>query len=211
MPSHHPRRGSRSGSRHRSSVDSYRSRSSRGKGSADSTSSLSSRGRQGSRDESHFQGRSPESRQNTLDDIQERNKDAPPSYDLSQARDAHEHPHQSKEEEGSQTKPKVMSLEARYAWALALSIPLLAAVILLFLITCSSSLLRAKFSVVKIEISQATYGALASIANDQRADSDSSILANAASFGSDMKKRGVDAYMTLGFWGWCAKTIDSTE
>ena len=146
----------------------------------------------------------------------EKEAEAPPTYDLSQIRDVDvgEKAPEPKAETGKDTPEldtKPMSIEARIAWALALSIPLLASFLLLFLITCSSSDLRTDFSVVKMDISKSTFDALYNIANDQKDDTDSSVLATTASFGGDMRKRAAEAYMTLGVWGWCTKSADSSK
>lgn len=134
--------------------------------------------------------------------------DSPPSYDVSQVRDMVP---QDGGENGGSTKPtKPMSAESRVAWGVVLVLPLLAATLLLFLITASSSDLRTDFAIVKISISQATFEALYSLVQNEP-KSGPSALDQTKSLAGVRRAPSSGGYMTLGVWGWCIKTSDSSK
>jgi hypothetical protein len=80
--------------------------------------------------------------------------------------------------------------------------------LLLFLITCSSSSLRTDFAIARIRLSQATFDALYKIVQAQSDDDSSSDVAGSL---IGLKRAAVEAYMTIGAWGWCVKTADSSK
>ena len=159
-----------------------------------------------------------------------RESDSPPSYDLSQIRDALAgggttggagiagaggSEGGTGGEEGTtmgMKKKKTMTVESRIAWSCALGVPLFAAVLLLFLITASSSTLRVDFSVIKIDISSSTVDGLFEVMskyqkNTGRGPGSGSVvdeMKGAVGIG----KRAGEGFMTLGIWGWCVATRD---
>jgi len=108
-----------------------------------------------------------------------------------------------------------MTVESRVAWSCALGVPLLAAVLLLFLITASSTTLRVDFSVIKIKVSSPTVDALFGVMNKYEGGSSGersggSVLESMAGT-VGMDKRAGEGFMTLGIWGWCVVTKDYTK
>lgn len=104
-----------------------------------------------------------------------------------------------------------MSVESRLAWGLALVLPLLAATLLLFLMTASSEDLRTDFSIVKISISQGTVDALYGLLQNQPNDDKSTLEEVKDLSGVGKRATTSGGYMTLGVWGWCVKTADSSK
>ena len=136
----------------------------------------------------------------------------PPSYALSEARDA---PKQEGDHPDPNVNPtqKTMTVASRVCWSLCLLLPLLSAVLLLFLITCSSSDLRADFSILKISVSGSDFDSLFTATEDASASAgnSTSVLANAAGLGGVVRRAESDGYLTLGIWGWCVRTKDSSK
>jgi len=98
-----------------------------------------------------------------------------------------------------------MSPESRVIWGLTLILPLLASVVLLFLITASSSSLRADFSVIKISVDGSTLDGLISTANQKGSQPTASTLGGATA------RSASGGFLTLGVWGWCAASSDSSR
>lgn len=157
-----------------------------------------------------------------------------PSYALSEARDAPEKGStgatttvdtvEAGESDKSDTNPGStdgMSVISRICWSMALILPLLAGVVMLFLITCSSSELRADFSVIKVRLTPDSFDAL--FAATERGVSEdgnsTSILSQASTLGGIIKRAetngseatGHAGFLTLGAWGWCVRSQDAQK
>ncbi|KAK1921877.1 hypothetical protein DB88DRAFT_518058 [Papiliotrema laurentii] len=136
----------------------------------------------------------------------------PPDYETSEAQNRSvAQTALGKDEAISTGAVPVNSLAMRFVWGLILGLPLLVAMGLLLLITCSSTQLRVDFNVLKFSIWPETYQGLSQIAKEQRTNDGSSLLVDSASPGGNIRERQAEAYMTLGVWGWCAKTADAQQ
>jgi hypothetical protein len=92
-----------------------------------------------------------------------------------------------------------------------LTLPLLASVLLLFLITASSTSLRMDFSVIKIAVDGATLDGLISAAAQAGRERTNSTTSSVASLGGVVGRAASGGYLTLGIWGWCAASSDSSR
>jgi hypothetical protein len=160
-----------------------------------------------------------------------------PSYALSEARDAPEKGStgtaatttvdtvEAGESDKSDKTPGStdgMSVISRICWSMALILPLLAGVVMLFLITCSSSELRADFSVIKVRLTPDSFDALfAATEHGVSEDGNStSILSQASTLGGIIRRAestngseaaGHAGFLTLGAWGWCVRSQDAQK
>lgn len=98
---------------------------------------------------------------------------------------------------------------SRVTWGLALTLPLLASVLLLFLFTASSSSLRTDFSVIKISVDGTTLDGLIGAAKKVKDGQEDSVLGSAANLGGMIGRAESGGFLTLGVWGWCAASRDS--
>ena len=152
-----------------------------------------------------------------------------PSYDLSQSRDilqtgditgeAGSNPVSSGSSASAGTavgKRRTMSVESRVAWACALGVPLLAGVLLLFLITASSASLRVDFSVIQIDVSSPTLDALFGVMSGAGGGVSSGGPVTRMHIGTEvaryeLARRAGEGFMMIGTWGWCVATRDYTR
>lgn len=113
-----------------------------------------------------------------------------------------------------QARPLVKDRQARLETAVAIVIvtPLLAALVLLYLITSSSDSLRPKFCVIKVALPSNELDSLFQSATVLTQDT-SATTGNATSelpvnaFRRDDSVSG-SGYLSLGLWGWCLKSND---
>ena len=113
-------------------------------------------------------------------------------------------------------KRRTMSVESRVAWACALGVPLLAGVLLLFLITASSATLRVDFSVIQIDVSAPTLDALFGVMSGARGGVSSGRPVRRMPVGMEVARdklgrRAGEGFMMIGIWGWCVATRDYTR
>ena len=142
----------------------------------------------------------------------DRGDDSPPSYDLSQARDAGKGGVEGKKKDGDEKegpKRKPMSTEARIAWSVMLALPLIAGVLLLFLVTCSTETLRKDFSVLKVAVSDSTLKGLFDTVQGVQDDDDEGLASSSA---ATRRAAAAEAgYLTLGIWGWCVSDVEGDK
>ena len=189
-------RSHRSRPRRKDSSDSYR-RPQR-KGTSDSSRSHRSRH---SHDRRHKGSTHVKDKLNLTDDL-------PPSYEVSEANAAKQN---AGRKEDKLDKHKPMSPESRVFWGVVLTLPLLASVLLLFLITASSSSLRTDFSVIKISVDGSTLDGLITAATQAEAQSANATSSSGASLDAVVGRATGGGYLTLGIWGWCAASSDYSK
>ena len=134
-------------------------------------------------------------------------KKDPPSYEESQAQDRKD---TDVEKAGESNKKKKSRGSCWAIWEAAPVIPLLTAVLLLFLITCSSSSLRADFAVLKVTLSSSDFSALYTATKSQPISTDNSST-SALEVESSLTKRDDAGFLTLGIWGWCVVSNDWSQ
>ena len=134
---------------------------------------------------------------------------SPPTYDESQAQsseDKHSDP------EKGRTKNDKNKKTLTSWWSLAPVVPLLTGIFFLFVVTASSSELRADVGVVKIGLSAGDYPALYSATlSAAHGSSGNSTVAARSMDGRALMKRDDTGFLTLGIWGWCVRNADSSQ
>ena len=155
----------------------------------------------------------------TLDAKRGSTGSSPPTYDQSQSQ-AQVIDDKTPDPEKGETKHELKKNKnknkqtLRSWWSLAPVIPLLTGIFLLFIITASSSDLRADFGVIKVELSAGDYSALYSATlSSVKGDSANSTVAAQSmdADGGGLMERDETGYLTLGIWGWCVRNDDSSQ
>ena len=134
------------------------------------------------------------------EEVDDKRGSAPPTYDESQAGLAKlSDPEAAKEPAKKEIKRTLGSW-----WSLVPVLPLLTGVLLLFIITCSTSDLRADFGVIKVLLPSGDYSALYSATLGKQTDGTTKRYTGPS-------KREDAGYLTLGIWGWCVRNADSSQ
>ena len=105
---------------------------------------------------------------------------------------------------------------SRFLWPSALLLPFLTALLMLYLVTCSSSSLRPDLCVLKIALPSSVFNPLYQSASSL-AESTDSATSNASSTAlATIDIRSDDAsssngFLTLDVWGWCLRDVDAQK